>query len=204
MLNNRIQSCGSACPWCQFPEPLGENPPAAPSLVAIEPARKNNEPDHSSTSGQIRQAAMVATMNTKRRPPTVRANTAPGHRANPDGGRISFCLYAFRSKSNRISNAGRQPRMPLIPFPNPRQYKQPIPSKVSQSQSSTPKHRLIFETHVERVHVEDAIMLLPFPNRVDPDFWQSWIMSFQQFYGLAFGRLQSSRLSLIPEEQYGA
>ena len=132
MLNNRIQSCGSACPWCQFPEPLGENPPAAPSLVAIEPARKNNEPDHSSTSGQIRQAAMVATMNTKRRPPTVRANTAPGHRANPDGGRISFCLYAFRSKSNRISNAGRQPRMPLIPFPNPRQYKQPIPSSESE------------------------------------------------------------------------
>ncbi len=63
---------------------------------------------------------------------------------------------------------------------------------------------LILETRIIRVHVEEAIRLSPFPNRVDPDRWQPLIMSFQQFYGLAPGRLHSSRLSSIPEEQYRA
>ncbi len=39
-------------------------------------------------------------------------------------------------------------------------------------------------------------------NRVDPDKWQPLIMSFQQFYGLAPGKLHRSELAEIPESMY--
>ena len=39
-------------------------------------------------------------------------------------------------------------------------------------------------------------------NRIDPDRWHPLIMSFQQFYGLAPGKLQTSRLGQIEEATY--
>jgi flavin reductase (DIM6/NTAB) family NADH-FMN oxidoreductase RutF len=56
------------------------------------------------------------------------------------------------------------------------------------------------EVAVKRVHADESI--LAGPDRIDPDAWRPLIMSFQQFYGLAPGRLQTSELARIPEALY--
>jgi flavin reductase (DIM6/NTAB) family NADH-FMN oxidoreductase RutF len=61
---------------------------------------------------------------------------------------------------------------------------------------------LCFEVRVQRVHVEQALLMKDEPNRIDPDQWRPLIMSFQHFYGLAPGRLQESGLSTIREAMY--
>jgi flavin reductase (DIM6/NTAB) family NADH-FMN oxidoreductase RutF len=61
---------------------------------------------------------------------------------------------------------------------------------------------MILETRVVRVHAEENVLLEGHENRVDPDLWRPLIMSFQQFYGLAPGRVQDSRLAMIPEQKY--
>lgn len=55
---------------------------------------------------------------------------------------------------------------------------------------------------VERVHAEEAILMEGEHDRIDPDRWRPLIMSFQQFYGLAPGRLYESTLGQIPELLY--
>ena len=58
------------------------------------------------------------------------------------------------------------------------------------------------EVRVTRVHANPKIMMDGHPNRVDPDKWRPLIMSFQEFYGLAPGKLQRSELGQIPEAYY--
>lgn len=53
---------------------------------------------------------------------------------------------------------------------------------------------LCFEVRVQRVHVDQSILMQGALNRIDPDKWRPLIMSFQQFYGLG-ARLQESVLS---------
>jgi flavin reductase (DIM6/NTAB) family NADH-FMN oxidoreductase RutF len=60
----------------------------------------------------------------------------------------------------------------------------------------------IFEVRIKRVHLEQSILMPGEPNRVDPDKWNPLIMSFQEFYGLAAGKVQPSRLAQIPEAKY--
>jgi flavin reductase (DIM6/NTAB) family NADH-FMN oxidoreductase RutF len=62
----------------------------------------------------------------------------------------------------------------------------------------------VIEVAVQRVHVEEDLLMDGEPNRIDPDRWRPLIMSFQQFYGLAPGRLRHSRLGEIPERLYAA
>lgn len=57
------------------------------------------------------------------------------------------------------------------------------------------------ELRIERVHLEESILMDGRPDRVDPDKWRPLIMSFQQFYGLG-GKLQHSTLGEIPESLY--
>lgn len=61
---------------------------------------------------------------------------------------------------------------------------------------------LTFEVNIERVHLDESILLDGHPDRVDPDKWRPLVMSFQQFYGLRSGRLRPSRLATIAEEKY--
>jgi len=42
----------------------------------------------------------------------------------------------------------------------------------------------IIEVRIQRVHVDETIVMEGEPNRIDPDKWRPLIMSFQQFYGL--------------------
>lgn len=60
----------------------------------------------------------------------------------------------------------------------------------------------IFEVRVQRVHVEESILMDGQPNRIDPDKWQPLIMSFQKFYGLERKQLHESMLGTIAESLY--
>ncbi|WP_310395674.1 flavin reductase family protein [Hymenobacter sp.] len=60
---------------------------------------------------------------------------------------------------------------------------------------------LTLEVRVQRVHLDEAILLAGHPNRVDPDKWRPLIMSFQQFYGLG-PQVHDSALAQIPEALY--
>lgn len=59
-----------------------------------------------------------------------------------------------------------------------------------------------FEVRVQRVHLDEGILMDGDANRVDPDKWRPLIMSFQKFYGLAAGQVHESTLAEIPEIHY--
>lgn len=61
---------------------------------------------------------------------------------------------------------------------------------------------VILETRIQRVHIDEALLLPGEPNRVDPDKWMPLIMSFQKFYGLGQGQIHPSALGSIPERLY--
>jgi flavin reductase (DIM6/NTAB) family NADH-FMN oxidoreductase RutF len=58
-----------------------------------------------------------------------------------------------------------------------------------------------FELRIQRVHIEQSILVADQPNKIDPDLWRPLIMSFQKFYGLG-SELYPSRLASIPEHSY--
>ena len=60
---------------------------------------------------------------------------------------------------------------------------------------------LTLELRVQRVHLEESIIMEGHPDRVDPDKWRPLIMSFQEFYGLG-DKIHRSRLATIPEGLY--
>jgi flavin reductase (DIM6/NTAB) family NADH-FMN oxidoreductase RutF len=57
------------------------------------------------------------------------------------------------------------------------------------------------ETRIQRVHLEESILMDGEPNRIDPDKWRPLIMSFQNFYGLG-PQVHESTLAKIPESLY--
>jgi flavin reductase (DIM6/NTAB) family NADH-FMN oxidoreductase RutF len=59
-----------------------------------------------------------------------------------------------------------------------------------------------FEVRIQRVHIEESILVRGEPNRIDPDKWRPLIMSFQKFYGLGNGELHDSKLGRIAEKMY--
>jgi flavin reductase (DIM6/NTAB) family NADH-FMN oxidoreductase RutF len=58
-----------------------------------------------------------------------------------------------------------------------------------------------FEVRVQRVHVDESILMAGERDRINPDRWRPLIMSFQQFYGLG-PRIHESALGTIPEAAY--
>jgi flavin reductase (DIM6/NTAB) family NADH-FMN oxidoreductase RutF len=59
-----------------------------------------------------------------------------------------------------------------------------------------------FEARIQRVHLDESILMEGDPNRVDPDKWRPLIMSFQKFYGLGGEQIHESTLAEIPEVMY--
>ncbi len=57
------------------------------------------------------------------------------------------------------------------------------------------------EVRIQRVHVEESILVAGELNRIDPDKWRPLIMSFQKFCGLG-PQVQESTLAQIPEALY--
>lgn len=62
-------------------------------------------------------------------------------------------------------------------------------------------HLVCIEVRIQRVYVEESILMNGEANRIDPDKWRPLIMSFQQFYGLG-SKLHTSTLGEIPESMY--
>ncbi|MBI3561621.1 MAG: flavin reductase family protein [Gammaproteobacteria bacterium] len=60
---------------------------------------------------------------------------------------------------------------------------------------------LCFEVRIQRVHLDESILMRGESNRIDPDRWRPLIMSFQKFYGLG-SQLHASALAKIPESLY--
>jgi flavin reductase (DIM6/NTAB) family NADH-FMN oxidoreductase RutF len=58
-----------------------------------------------------------------------------------------------------------------------------------------------FELRVQRVYIDDVILMDNHINQVNPDKWKPLIMSFQQFYTLG-DRVQYATLAEIPEHLY--
>lgn len=58
-----------------------------------------------------------------------------------------------------------------------------------------------FEVRIQRVYLEESILMAGEQNRIDPDKWRPLIMSFQKFYGLG-EQVHPSTLSQIPEKAY--
>lgn len=61
--------------------------------------------------------------------------------------------------------------------------------------------RQCFEVRVQRIHVDERILMAGERDRIDPDKWRPLIMCFQQFYGLG-SKLHESALGTIPESAY--
>jgi flavin reductase (DIM6/NTAB) family NADH-FMN oxidoreductase RutF len=61
--------------------------------------------------------------------------------------------------------------------------------------------RQCIEVRVQRVHVDERILMAGERDRIDPDKWRPLIMSFQQFYGLG-SKVHESALGTIPETAY--
>jgi flavin reductase (DIM6/NTAB) family NADH-FMN oxidoreductase RutF len=61
---------------------------------------------------------------------------------------------------------------------------------------------LALEVGIERLHLDESILMNGNSDRVDPDAWRPLIMSFAQFYGLAGGASHPSELARIPERHY--
>ena len=59
----------------------------------------------------------------------------------------------------------------------------------------------VIEVRIQRVHVDETIVMDGEPNRIDPDKWRPLILSFQEFYGLG-PKAHPSRLGTIPEALY--
>jgi flavin reductase (DIM6/NTAB) family NADH-FMN oxidoreductase RutF len=74
--------------------------------------------------------------------------------------------------------------------------------EMAQEDATWRGNLVAIEVRVTRVHAHPEIMMDGEIDRIDPDKWRPLIMSFQQFYGLAPGRLQRSELGQIPESQY--
>jgi flavin reductase (DIM6/NTAB) family NADH-FMN oxidoreductase RutF len=58
-----------------------------------------------------------------------------------------------------------------------------------------------FELRIQKVYLEESILMEGQVNRVDPDKWKPLIMSFQQFYSLG-DKVHTSTLGEIPERLY--
>ena len=73
--------------------------------------------------------------------------------------------------------------------------------RVAEDDSAQRGHIVCIEVRIQRVHLEESILMSGEFNRIDPDKWRPLIMSFQEFYGLG-PRLQDSTLGQIPESLY--
>ncbi len=57
------------------------------------------------------------------------------------------------------------------------------------------------EVRIQRVHIEEDLLMAGHRDRIDPDKWRPLIMSFTQFFGLG-QRVHESELAKIPESAY--
>jgi len=114
----------------------------------------------------------------------------------------------YRYEADKFSLAGLTP-VPAETVGAPRVLECPVQMEVVVEDVHSLADRyedqrgkiLTLELRVQRIHLEESILMEGHPNRVDPDKWRPLIMSFQEFYGLG-EKVHSSRLGTIPESEY--
>ncbi len=74
--------------------------------------------------------------------------------------------------------------------------------RIGDSDGTLRGRTVVIEVRVQRVHIEQGILMPGQTNRVDPEKWRPLIMSFQKFYGLAEGEAHDSTLGSVPEAPY--
>jgi flavin reductase (DIM6/NTAB) family NADH-FMN oxidoreductase RutF len=60
---------------------------------------------------------------------------------------------------------------------------------------------IALEVRIQRVHIDEEVLMGGHRDRIDPDKWRPLIMSFCHFYGLG-AKLYESELAKIPESAY--
>lgn len=58
-----------------------------------------------------------------------------------------------------------------------------------------------FEVHIERVHIDEALLFEGEEDRLDPLRWNPLIMSFREFFGIG-SQVYPSRLASFPEKMF--
>jgi flavin reductase (DIM6/NTAB) family NADH-FMN oxidoreductase RutF len=112
-------------------------------------------------------------------------------------------------EGDKFARAGLTP-IPSLEVTAPRAAECPIQlearvSAIHSLANDDPSYEgfaLAIEVAVERLHVDESVLMDGSPDRIDPTKWRPLIMSFQEFYGLEDGRLHPSRLGEIPERLY--
>ena len=72
---------------------------------------------------------------------------------------------------------------------------------IAENDKSLKGNILAMELRIQRVHLEESIMMDGSDKRVDSDKWKPLIMNFQKFYGLG-DQVLASKLADIPETLY--
>jgi flavin reductase (DIM6/NTAB) family NADH-FMN oxidoreductase RutF len=112
-------------------------------------------------------------------------------------------------ESDKFARAGLTP-IPSLEVAAPRAAECPIQLEarvsaihpLANDDAAFDGFALAIEVAVQRLHVDESLLMDGKPNRIDPAKWRPLIMSFQEFYGLEDGRLHPSRLGEIPERLY--
>jgi flavin reductase (DIM6/NTAB) family NADH-FMN oxidoreductase RutF len=123
----------------------------------------------------------------------------------PEGKRVR----GYRHEKEKFALAGFN-AVPSLTIAPPRARQCPVQMEaVLEAANPLAQHDEIlkgrtmsFELRIQRVHLDEAILMDGHANRVDPDKWRPLIMSFQKFYGLAPAQAHGSTLAQVPEALY--
>jgi flavin reductase (DIM6/NTAB) family NADH-FMN oxidoreductase RutF len=114
----------------------------------------------------------------------------------------------YRHESDKFGIAGLTPVASEFVLP-PRVLECPVQLEaaveathyLAEDDAAQRGYMICIEVRIQRVHVEESILIEGKSSRIDPDKWRPLIMSFQNFYGLG-PQLQASTLAEIPESMY--
>lgn len=114
----------------------------------------------------------------------------------------------YRTERDKFGLAGLTP-VPAATVAPPRVLECPVQLEavveaahgIGEADAAVRGRLLNIELRIQRVYLDESILLDGHPNRVDPDKWRPLIMSFQHFYGLG-PRVHPSTLASIPEALY--
>lgn len=143
--------------------------------------------------------------------PSVEEVVAVNHLARTTGSNPvpeSKIQQGYRHESDKFGIAGLRP-MESETVAAPRVQECPVQLEavvevthgIAEEDSRERGHLVCIELRIQRVHIEESILMNEEPNRIDPNKWRPLIMSFQEFYGLG-PQLQASTLGQIPEFLY--
>lgn len=140
-------------------------------------------------AGMVDRLALTTASN-----PVPDFKLSRGYRHEPD----KFGVSGFTSLQSELVHPPRALECP-VHLEATLQHVHPI-----AAEDENRRGRLVcLEVEIERVHIEEGILLEGYSDRIDPDKWRPLIMSFQHFYSLG-PRLRDSTLATIPESSYRA